>query len=375
MPNYGRRADDQIQVAAMEPPWVGVVSSVPHIISPLNGVKDARQFLINAGRLITRPSLLTLTNPTDGLTPLASGMFQDENNFYHAFVLTAGHAYFVTFGPFTYHALSSYTIGTAALPISWVASYRKVYFTSPGQPLQYMDGSSAVQVAEATLSARFLATLGGHIIMAYTTESAVDYPYRIRWSISGDPTDWSGFGSGIADLVEVGDNITGLFCTSYYGYIFREKGITVMIPTGQSNPAFALEPLTTGVEGIGNIIPYCLGVYGSQAIFPSSDDLYMFDSEKFTPVGGLARTAIYNDLYAGGINQASAKGIMVPYLAQSNAGSYATSVSNLGPFYILAPYHVATKLWVYSLRDNAWMPWSIDSTFTNVSSLGMIPSA
>lgn len=80
--------------------------------------------------------------------------------------------------------------------------------------------------------------------------NTVSNPSRLYYSVSGDPEDWSGVGSGSLDIDPGdGDEITGIH--SFQGELFIFKGntnLSIYRLTGSSSSDFALIPFTRNIS-------------------------------------------------------------------------------------------------------------------------------
>lgn len=285
--------------------WGGIVDDVARPYKGPGDFDDILNFFVREGRLQTRPRLNAFGNPPDGAILRNMITYQDVLNNYHTLALTTKTAYAVTAGP-VYNPLTlpaGIVLAGTALPYSWAKLNNKVFFSNGSTDVVYADGSNSIQAtADVQGAARYMTTLIGHLLLGYTTEprpgaaGSIIYPQRVRWSKSGDPTTWTTSSAGFNDLLEVPDNITGLITLGTNGYVFRTNGITIISPTGPPNAPFLFFNQSIAPEGVGNFYPYSLASYGAWCVFVSQDDVYLFDGQSFTPIGGTARKKIFADL-------------------------------------------------------------------------------
>jgi len=342
-----RRAADQMQLLPLEAPWPGIVRSPSEISAPANAFADSLNFMLRAQRIITRPKLGLQTAPPDGYPIRGLSTFEDTLNNLHTLILTPKTAYSLTAG-YTYNTLTGDLQALSFRPYALAGILRRIYFCNGGQKISYADGSDTVGDANACAGARFLGVLGGHLVAAYTTEpapgtsGAQDFPYRVRWSASGDPDVWTGdFTAGFADLVEVQDDLTGLMVLGYYGYLLRSNGVTVMQPTGSGAAPFYFIQYSNAPRGIGTSYPYSVSVYGNLGAFVGNDDVYTFDGMSFTPIGRAVKTAIFADLYA------------------STDHVIGQIIPGFGQGFVLLSYLLAIPgpnvIWMYNLEEGSWV--------------------
>jgi hypothetical protein len=241
------------------------------------------------------------------------------------------------------------TLAGTNLPFAVAPLNGRVYFANGSLPLLYCDGNDVLGLAgDVQGSCRFLTVNAFHLIAAYTTEPAPGaagstiYPIRVRWSKSGDPDNWTDFTSGLNDLMEVPDQITGLTTLGRNTYIARTNGFTMMAPTGQGQAPFIFEQYNYAPKGVGNRFPYSLATYGNSAGFVSADDLYRLDGANLSPFGGNCKKKIFEQLA-----QASGDQVMGWIIPRMGVGydflSYWLSIPGVN------------YTWVYNLEEGAWM--------------------
>ena len=206
--------------------------------------------------------------------------------------------------------------------------------------------------------AKFLMELETHLVTAYTIEASTPHTQRVRWSGSGDPTDWTSPSSGVEDLLGDLGPITGAVKLFQSGYIFSQWGVTQMVPTGIGTNPFNFVPLTTRARG--NTIPYSLAAAGEEfCCYVGKDNIYSFNGTNSTPIGDHpvqnnkrvgARSRIFADLKL--VNPAIVSG----YVSDTINGQ-------VFPAYWLVIPGVA--IWLYQLDEQSWFRF----TFANVLSI------
>jgi hypothetical protein len=282
-------------------PFGGINDAIPHPFQPLPDFDDVLNFFCRKGRVQTRPSLTSYSTPTDGKAPYIMHTFTDINGNAHTLVVTSAHAYYLDWnaGAPRWTALTmpgSVTLGTER-PYGWVNMFNRVYFSNGAATVIYADGSSLAKLAgDVQGSARFMAPAVNHLVLAYTTESSVDHPNRVRWSKSGDTNTWTSVSAGSNDLIEVPYAITGLAGLGRNVYVYRANGVSGMYPTGNGQAPFAFENVSTAPRGCGNFWPYALATFGTMCCFVAEDDIYKQDGSGFSPIGGKAKKKIFADL-------------------------------------------------------------------------------
>ena len=100
----------------------------------------------------------------------------------------------------------------------------------------------------------------GYMWVANTTESAVRYPNRLRWSHPNKPEDWRN-----NDYIDVdpsdGDEITALASQGGRLYVFKNRSIHVV--TGVGATSFSVEKLTSAVGAVSQeaVVETGQGIY------------------------------------------------------------------------------------------------------------------
>lgn len=232
------------------------------------------------------------------------------------------------------------TVDNGTTPITW---------TNGGVPAA-ANGFNAVGMVDATngvtAGAFFLIELNAQLLMLNTVESSGgNFPQRIRWTPSGLPTIWDpnvNIGAGFNDELDVPDSIYGGLTVGTTAFILRQNGITEVTSTGQGINPFAFNHLWASDRGIGNILPFGYAAYGPLGIFISSDDIYNISLGGFKRIGGVARDAIYDDIYA---SIGSPVGSIIPYYQLNYVYNH---------YKLAIPQQNGTKIWNYAIEDDSW---------------------
>lgn len=245
-------------------------------------------------------------------------------------------------------AVNPLTGGSADL-FTWAVVNNILCFCQGVDNIQAWDGITATfgVVSANAKPAKYLMELETHLVSAYTIEAATPHTQRVRWSGSGDPTDWVSPSSGVNDILGDLGPITGAVKIFQSGYIFHQWGITQMIPTGIGTDPFRFVPLTTRARG--NTVPYSLAAAGEEfACYVGKDNIYKFDGTNSEPIGDHpiqgnkrvgATTRIFADLKK--CNPAIVSG----YVSDTINGQ-------VFPAYWLVIPGVA--VWVYGLDEQSW---------------------
>lgn len=131
------------------------------------------------------------------------------------------------------------------------------------------------------ISCRAMASFASRLVIGGTKESGVFTPWRVRWSVAGNPEDWTGTGSGFIDLAETGDWITSMFLMKDRLFVIKESSIWELEYVG-SESVFLPRLI---VDGIGTRAPNATAPLGIQAVLLGNDQIYMFDGYSLDPIG------------------------------------------------------------------------------------------
>lgn len=174
--------------------------------------------------------------------------------------------------------------------------------------------------------ARYICSHMGRVFVAYTTESGVDYPNRIRWSHAGFSEDWRQEDYIDIDVGRDGDVITGIAEFKDRLYIFKNDSISALVGYGTQN-----FQVVTIAQDIGSVSQEAIcvtevgmffwswpqGVYldRGNGPYPIFDKLYPLISNNWVPSANRSQIAM------GWINKNL--WVSVPYNGSSvNARTY-----------------------------------------------------
>lgn len=244
----------------------------------------------------------------------------------------------------------------------------QLYFTNGGTNIFKWNGlTNTLQTIDTlangtTFSAFFLMELGAKLICAYTVETIGGvtnvFPYRVRWTNTPpsqtNPFDPSvNLGAGFNDEFDVPDIITGISAIGRTGYIYRNNGITEMIPNSSGN-GFDFDHLWASDRGIGNVLPQSLAGFGPMNIFVAGDNVYMITPNSFNQIGPPAFNQIAKDL---GTAYGSIQATIIPYFSRSNTHS---------TYWLDIPQEDGVQVsWQYEINEKSWTRWVFNNkTFT-----------
>lgn len=338
--------------------WKGWNNFGPSILQPSNTFKKVVNWLINKGRLYPFPKLGDFPSvPAADKTVLGLRTFQDALGNYHTLFLTSTQPWYLN-PDGTYNPLFDINgkgfAPTSSSFFSVEVFNNQVFFANGGAPLSYVQGDQNFFTAgDVPGTCYFLGKLASHLMMVNTVEPVVgslgsmNNPARVRWSASGDATEWSlsvDATAGAADIADVEDQLTGWATIAASGYAFRNNGITVFSPTGVGTSPFTIENFSIGPQGIGCSVPYTLATYGVFCAFVALDDIYLFDGGAPTAFGKNAKRSIFKDIYSS-VAPVSA------YMLGTLLGG-----TDFLSYWLCCPQSGGvTSVWIYHFDSQSWV--------------------
>lgn len=249
--------------------------------------------------------------------------------------------------------------GLPANLFTWAVVNDILCFCQGVDNLKGWDGVAGTftDLSASAFPAKYLMELETHLVTGYTVEAGTPHTQRVRWSGSGDPTDWTSPSSGVNDILGDLGPITGLVKLFQSGYIFFQWGITQMVPTGIGTAPFNFVPLTTRARG--NTIPYSLAAAGEEyACYVGKDNIYKFNGTNSEPIGDHpvqgnkrvgARSRIFADLKL--VNPAIVSG----YVSDTINGQVFPA------YWLVIP---GVSIWLYQMDEQSWFRFTYQQTLS-----------
>jgi hypothetical protein len=157
--------------------------------------------------------------------------------------------------------------------------------TNYSDPMQaYTLGTSTAfaDLAAAAPVCKYLTVVRDFVVTAFTTESTVVYPARVRWSDLNDETNWTSSATSQADYQDIpdGGQIVGIR-GGEFGLVFMEKAIHRMSYVGTPF-IFQFDNIS---RGKGCIAASSIAQVQGVSFFLSDDGFYMCDGQTVTAIG------------------------------------------------------------------------------------------
>lgn len=155
-----------------------------------------------------------------------------------------------------------------------------------------VDITGESQTLNNAITCVFDATTG-HTIgdkWAFTAPAVGRNPWRLTFSVNGDPTNLVGLGAGSTDLIDTMDRIAGLGKVGSQLIIFKENSYYVGRKTNDvTNPL----SIPTHKKGVGCIAPYSIVQVEGTVAWLGRDDFYMMEGDHAKPIGESIRHLFY----------------------------------------------------------------------------------
>jgi hypothetical protein len=193
----------------------------------------------------------------------------------------------------------------------------------------------------------------GRLVIGNTKEGAFYSPYRIRWSILDDITDWTGAGSGYIDLNDTPDFVIWIDQVADYIVVFKERTILIGQRTGLSSPAYSFSQL---VGATGTIAPLGVINLGQELVYIGADNIYVVDTIHNRPIGDRIRPQFFSDIN--------------PQYQSQIYGYYVDEFEECRWGVPTGPDSYNNQEWCWNVRDNTWTKRPRESKCIGFSSRG-----
>jgi hypothetical protein len=352
---------EELQEFPITGPFGGVQSELPLDQIENYGFANTTNFLFRKGVASVRPGFTVLPPfPAPATEPvLGFADFYNKNGNRIQVVMTQtrllqwnGSGWTVITGP----AFA----GTVNQTFGWDVINNKLCFSQGTDIINLWDGITAgfSQSSVNAPAAAYIAEIGLHLMTLNTVEGGISRTQRYHWSGVGDPTDWTGFTSGINDNLNNLGPGQGILKLGQYGFGWHQWGIVQIQPTGIGLAPFYFTPIAN--SNVGSIIPRSLDHFNRNGVecaaYIGKDNVYVFNQTSVIPIGDApidgrrrlgARSRIFTDLYTS-----------VP----TNSYSFVTQTINgqvYNAYWLIIPN---VSVWVYNFDENNWTNLAYDGT-------------
>ncbi len=176
---------------------------------------------------------------------------------------------------------------------SWAIVKDNLYFTNGDINVQKWTGTGAASTLDSTdaTKARYCIEYADRLVLADLFVSGSRQMYTIKWCISGDPTDWTGIGSGSADLGDTSDFITGLGKVGANLVVYKQDSVIIGNRTGAPSAPIAF---TRQKKGIGTPAPYSIVHAHGTNFFIGRSDFFLMNGDTPQPIGRAIRDKFFD---------------------------------------------------------------------------------
>lgn len=313
---------------------------------PLGGSPDMVNCFVRGNTLRKRPGFSPLgdrLHATENVMGIFSTVDEDDVSFLFATTETGLQRYNAGTNVWTDYTGPALTGGDDHL-FSWEVSQNSVVFCQGvDQVMRVPFTGTAYAILNANCPpARYLARFADRLYIGHTVETGAQKPFRVRRSINGDHTNWTGLGSGFTDLSEFPYHITGLKKHGAQLLIPTKEAIWLATRTSISAAPARFDPV---VAGAGNYSPYTLTSRMNDHLMVGQDHFYLFNGSRVVEVGNVIRDSAYFNIDAGNthLNFAARRPETDEWL-----------------IFLVEPGHTtANAVWVWNAHLDIWFRWEV----------------
>jgi hypothetical protein len=243
------------------------------------------------GQLVKRAgqSLINASTGTLGTSAVTGGGYHNSatgSSFFGVVVGTSVYTEANTFAGSYTNVTSTVSITAGASNLVQVTDLndKLIFCNESDKPFYLGSTGNAVAVNTSLFSAaKTCSTYGVYLVVGNTTESAVNYSSRIRWSDIQNPDSFP-----VLNYIDVepndGDRIVSIISFDDSVYIFKKRSVYRMLITGLDGPdAFIIRPV---VRNIGAWAKNSVRVIPNVGIaFLAQNTLYVLNDNGLQPIG------------------------------------------------------------------------------------------
>jgi hypothetical protein len=324
------------------------VQKMPEGASP-----DMLNFQVVDGLLRKRPGYGRYQTGSTFPPNIATGIFSalDAAGTRRLFVVTKLHLYRYNTGTTNWDQMTGPTLTAGDINlVDFAISQNNLVFANGVDNIMAMPLASSTYVVlnASSFPSSYITRWNNRLYAAATVEAAVIQPYRVRWPVSGDHTNWSGVGSGFNDLIDDVQPLRRMRKIGSSLAIYSSMGITLATITGNVNGPASFQQV---VFDIGLYSPFSLQGRNITQYFIGTDNFYSFNGLQVTPLLGAVRRYVYSQLSPA---QALQNFAFMLADSQEYVACVATSSNT-----------AADTAWVYNWERNIVYPWQFSkSEFT-----------
>lgn len=279
-------------------PSKGMWTADPADVIPDGTSPDMLNFQLYNGYLRKRPGCAKFQSGSSFPGGTICGIYsaQQTTGSRALYVLNRTDVYKYNSGTTNYDAQTGGPLtGAASDRFSFDTSQNNLVFSQGVDNIQALDltGTAYAAINANAKPTHYLTRWNNRLYCGFTVEGGVNKPFRVRWSVFGDHTDWTGVGSGFNDLQDDVYQIRNVRKLLDLLCVYTEKGVLLGTKTGQATaPAtFALQ-----VKDLGLYSPYTLQGRNVMHYLLGTDDMYEFNGSQFVAIASQVRQTIFAEL-------------------------------------------------------------------------------
>lgn len=288
-------------------PTLGMLTSTPPDLPyrgaehtyPLGASPDMVNCVVLNGVLQKRPGYAQYQSGNTAFGSAVVGLYstQDESNNTHLYAVFLTGVKKYNSATLDWDACTGPALtGGATQLFTFETSQNSVVFSQGLDQVMRVPFTTTYAVLNANCpAARYLVRAADRLIVAYTLESAVPQPWRVRRSVQSDHTDWTGLGSGFTDLSEFPYHVRNLKKLGARLAVYTERSIWHAQRTG-----LAAAPLRF------DIFAADAGLYAAHTLrgddtghyLLGNKDVFLNNGSTLTPIADPVRDTIFTTLNA-----------------------------------------------------------------------------
>lgn len=144
---------------------------------------------------------------------------------------------------------------------------------------KYTGTGNTADLGGSPPKAKYLTEYGAYLVLAHIEDTGTKYRMRVQWCNTGLIEDWTGTNAGSQDLLEDGNDITGLTTFGNYVCVHKESCIYLGYLVTTSD-VFKFDRISTGVGTICNNTVQNLNT--GEQIFLARDGIRVFNGTSTT---------------------------------------------------------------------------------------------
>lgn len=227
--------------------------------------------------------------------------------------------------------------------MSWEVSQNSVVFSMGRDQVMRVPFNTVYAILNANCPpARYLTRFADRLFIAHTVETGATKPFRLRRSVAGDHTNWTGTGSGFIDITEYPYQFRNIRKLGAGLGLHTEKNINLGTRTGIAGAPIAIEP---AVGGVGVIAPHTLVDLDDTQLFLGNHGFVSFNGVQVADIDRQLGEYILS--------------VLTPTSVYNNFSIIMFDSEEYISFLCMGGATLPNEAWVWNWTRNIWYPWSV----------------